>query len=424
MGLRRATFVLAPAPPGPTPRAAAAQRTPSSVARRAEPAAKARRPRRGRRPRPRGAIPDLSGVYTNNDESLIPFERPGAVRGPAARGHHRGRAREAARRSQRAAHRGRPQPRRVPKPDPLVRESFSEQQPRVARHRSAGRPGAAADRRGARSVPRRAPLRRRGRARPIPAEDRSLYDRCITRGMPGSMMPAIYGNAYEILQGPGYVAIRYEMVHEARVIPLDGRPHAGQNIRMYMGDARGRWDGNTLVVETTNFTDKTPYRGSSEHLKLTERFTRSGRTRSSGPRRSTIAHTWTRAVDVRDEPVEEGRQPASVRIRVPRGQLRHGGHPQRRPRRGAPAERQKGVIRAAGSATGSVGIDEAGRAPRNGVENSAVRARTSPLGRPWVGAALAPERRGCRDGAPPLPRARCGGEQAVLDVARRDTGHH
>jgi sugar lactone lactonase YvrE len=87
------------------------------------------------------------------------------------------------------------------------------------------------------------------------------------------MMPAIYGNSYEIVQGPGYVAIRYEMINETRVIPLDGRPHAGDAIRLYMGDARGRFEGNTLVVETTNFTDRTPYRNSSEHLRILERFT-------------------------------------------------------------------------------------------------------------------------------------------------------
>jgi hypothetical protein len=103
-------------------------------------------------------------------------------------------------------------------------------------------------------------------------EDLTLYVRCITRGLPGSMMPAIYGNAYEILQGPGYVAIQYEMVHETRIIPLTGQPHPGPAVRMYMGDAKGHFEGNTLVVETTNFTDKTPYRGSSEFLKMTERF--------------------------------------------------------------------------------------------------------------------------------------------------------
>ena len=89
---------------------------------------------------------------------------------------------------------------------------------------------------------------RRGRGPADSYEDRSLYDRCITRGLPGSMTPAIYGNAYDITQGPGFVAIRYEMIHETRIIPLDGRPAPPSSIRSYMGEPRGRWDGNTLVV--------------------------------------------------------------------------------------------------------------------------------------------------------------------------------
>ena len=106
-------------------------------------------------------------------------------------------------------------------------------------------------------------------------EDRSLYDRCITRGMPGSMMPAIYGDSYQIVQGQGWVAIRYEMVHETRVIPLDGRPHTGKSLKLDMGDARGHWDGNTLVVETTNFRERSAYRQANpEALKIVERFTR------------------------------------------------------------------------------------------------------------------------------------------------------
>ena len=107
--------------------------------------------------------------------------------------------------------------------------------------------------------------------------DRSTYDRCITRGLPGSMMPAIYGNAYQIMQTPDSVVIRYEMIHETRVIPLDGRPHVSKAIRGYLGDARGHWDGNTLVVETTNFTNRTHFgynnRYNSESFTLTERFT-------------------------------------------------------------------------------------------------------------------------------------------------------
>ena len=80
--------------------------------------------------------------------------------------------------------------------------------------------------------------------------------RCITRGVPGGMFPAQYNNGYSIYQTPGYVVIVYEMIHDARVIPLDGRPHVGSGIRMWNGDPRGRWDGNTLVIDTTNYNDK------------------------------------------------------------------------------------------------------------------------------------------------------------------------
>jgi hypothetical protein len=103
--------------------------------------------------------------------------------------------------------------------------------------------------------------------------DMGLYDRCITLGLPSSMMPMIYGNAYEITQSPGYVAIRYEMVHETRVIPLDGSPHVPSQLDFWMGDARGHWEGETLVVETTNIREAAAYRGASKDLKIVERFT-------------------------------------------------------------------------------------------------------------------------------------------------------
>ena len=106
-------------------------------------------------------------------------------------------------------------------------------------------------------------------------QDLTLYVRCITRGLPGSMMPAIYGNTYDISQGPGFVAIRYEMVHETRIIPLDNRERVSAPIRSDMGVPRGRWEGNTLVVETTNFKARSAYRNANaDTLKLVERFTR------------------------------------------------------------------------------------------------------------------------------------------------------
>jgi hypothetical protein len=107
-------------------------------------------------------------------------------------------------------------------------------------------------------------------------QDFSLYDRCITRGAVGSIMPAVYGNGARIVQTPHAVVITYEMIHDTRVIPLDPKPRLGSNIQLWMGDARGHWDGDTLVVESTNFTDRTAVGGTahSTALQLTERFTR------------------------------------------------------------------------------------------------------------------------------------------------------
>jgi hypothetical protein len=107
-------------------------------------------------------------------------------------------------------------------------------------------------------------------------EDYSLANRCIlwaTAGPP--MLPGAYNNNYQIVQGPGYVTILVEMIHDVRVIPTDGRPHLPSNVRQWLGDSRGHWEGDTLVVETTNFTNKTNFRGSGENMRLVERFTRS-----------------------------------------------------------------------------------------------------------------------------------------------------
>jgi hypothetical protein len=111
-------------------------------------------------------------------------------------------------------------------------------------------------------------------------EDFSYYDRCVSRGVMGSIMPVIYNNGNQIFQTPGQVVIRYEMIHETRVIPLDGRPHVGSKIRSYMGDARGHWEGETLVVDTTNLNGRTGVTGNgrntpfSPSMHLIERFTR------------------------------------------------------------------------------------------------------------------------------------------------------
>ena len=113
----------------------------------------------------------------------------------------------------------------------------------------------------------------------------SLWDRCITRGVPGAMFPAGYNNAYQIVQIPGYVVLESEMIHNTRIIPIDGRPHVSAAIHLWDGDSRGHWEGNTLVVDTTNYNNRSQISTSaaggrikgitpSEKLHVVERFTR------------------------------------------------------------------------------------------------------------------------------------------------------
>jgi hypothetical protein len=116
-------------------------------------------------------------------------------------------------------------------------------------------------------------------------ENMSVWDRCITRGVPGGMFPAAYNNAYQIIQTPGYVTILYEMIHETRIIPVDNSPHLPSTVKQWNGDSRGHWEGNTLVVDITNYNGK-GWMGTagsagrlkgilqSEDLHVVERFTR------------------------------------------------------------------------------------------------------------------------------------------------------
>jgi hypothetical protein len=128
---------------------------------------------------------------------------------------------------------------------------------------------------------------RRARTWPSPStsyftgpEDFNPYDRCITRGVLGSAFPNAYSSGMQILQAPGVITVLHEMIHEARVIPLDGRPHVNERIRSFMGDPRGRWEKDTLVVDTTNFNGRTGSYArnangnpTSTALRLVERFT-------------------------------------------------------------------------------------------------------------------------------------------------------
>jgi len=223
-------------------------------------------------PRTPWGDPDLQGAFTNSDESLIPMERPDSLKGRTLADITP--AELEALNEQRNEDRVEADKQRWELRSPL--HWFENHNPKNSRAWLVVDPPDGTIPPQTPEARARAAARaksRQGRGEADSYEDRSLYDRCITRGVPGSMMPAIYGNAYEIVQGPGFVTISYEMVNETRVIPLDGRPHVGQAIREYMGDGRGHFEGDSLVIETTNFTDKVPYRGSSDRLRLVERFT-------------------------------------------------------------------------------------------------------------------------------------------------------
>ncbi|HXD72927.1 MAG TPA: hypothetical protein VN628_04295 [Vicinamibacterales bacterium] len=126
-------------------------------------------------------------------------------------------------------------------------------------------------------------------------EDFNFLERCITKSVPGAMIPSMYSNNYEIIQAPGLVTIRYELLHEQRIIPLDGRPHIGPRIRQHLGDSRGHFEGTTLVVETTNFKQASAYRNSdASTLRVVERFTPKSHEILEWTATIEDPHTWTR----------------------------------------------------------------------------------------------------------------------------------
>ena len=175
---------------------------------------------------------------------------------------------------------------------------------------------------------------------PDAPEHETPWVRCITRGYPAAFFPAGYNNAYEIIQTPGYVVIVFEMIHETRIIPIDGRPRLGENIRQWNGEPRGRWEGNTLVVESTNYNSKGSIGTSaatgrmrgipqSDAMKITERFTRADA--------NTINYTvtiedpkvytkpWTVSL-----PLNRDDTYTMYEVLVSGGQLRHGQRPELR----------------------------------------------------------------------------------------------
>jgi len=255
-------------------------------------------------PRTPWGDPDLQGIYTNKDENNTPFERPADLAGKHLSDFGPKEMQELIRQRLDLAARqagsiggtsendtgaGPPhwyehldainaQPWLVIEPDDGMVPPLTQ----AARDRAAARQAA-----------------RKGRGPSDSYTDRSLYDRCISRGVPDVMRPIIYGASYDITQAPGYVVVRNEMIHDARVIPLDGRPQLSPKIRMYMGDSRGHWEGNTLVVVTTNIHPDLLYRGASTNLKVTERFEPVSPTVVSWTARMEDPTTWERPWAIR-----------------------------------------------------------------------------------------------------------------------------
>ena len=223
-------------------------------------------------PRTPWGHPDLSGIYSNNSESLIPMERPAEFDGRRIEDLSAAELEQANRQ-------------RLARFNAAVAGLGSTLFP-GAIEQSRGRPWLIVDPPDGHIPPLTSEAQARLRqpvrgvsSNSIPDgpfdsyEDLGLYDRCITRGIPDSMLPVGYGSNYEIIQTRDAVAIRYEMIHEVRVVPLDGRPHAGPRLRLDLGDARGHWEGASLVIETTNFRGRSTFRGATEGLRLIERFT-------------------------------------------------------------------------------------------------------------------------------------------------------
>ena len=216
--------------------------------------------------------PDLQGVWSN--QTPVPFERPSELAGKAFL------TKEEAAELEKTHVK-----RLIDSDDPVNRgaaeESFSAwmDRSRVGPNRRTSLVIDPPDGR----IPFTAEGRRRWLATPDAMEDaervadgpddRTLIERCITAG--GLFKPnPFYNNNHLIVQAPGHVAIVMENMHEHRIIALDGRAHVGRNVRGRLGDSRGRWEGQTLVVETTNFNDQRHFYGATREMRLVERFTR------------------------------------------------------------------------------------------------------------------------------------------------------
>ncbi len=267
-------------------------------------------------PRTPWGDPDISGIFTTDDELGVPFERPDQFAGRefVTDAEFAERVRQAERQAEldaeefvtpRPAPAGGPAAAGTGPPSHWLEHGKPSRRTSLVVEPKDGKIPYVDDearRRAADAVN----VRTSGR-RPFDGpESLDLYDRCITRGLPHVIFPTIYNNTSQIVQGPGYVAIRYEMIHDARIIPLDGTPHLSPRIRQYFGDSRGHWEGDTLVVEVTNFpAHVVNYRGAGPNLRLTERFRRADantvhyEVTVEDP--TTFSRPWTASLDLKKD---------------------------------------------------------------------------------------------------------------------------
>jgi len=225
-------------------------------------------------PRTPWGDPDLRGIYTNDNEYAMPFERPAEFDGKTVKDLAPSEMAELRRKATERMIAA------LPGGDVRGPDSWWLQNLDLTKR---SRPWAVVDPPDGKIPPLTPAGAGRASARvrssflggPFDSpEDFNFLERCITKGVPGAMIPSMYSNDYEIVQAPGLVAIRYELLHEMRIIPLDGRPHVGSKIRQHLGDSRGHFEGTTLVVETTNFKQASAYRNAdASTLRVVERFT-------------------------------------------------------------------------------------------------------------------------------------------------------
>jgi hypothetical protein len=248
-------------------------------------------------PRTPWGHPDLQGIYTNKDESGIPMEKPDGLKASSSAELDDSEFAEILRERAQATAARAPQAGGVTGAGPTHwYENYDAKNSRLFLivDPADGRIPAETEEARRRIAAAAAARKQSGRGPADSWTDRSLYDRCISLGVPGSMTPKIYGNSYEIVQSPDAVVIRYEMIHEARVIPLDNRARLNSSIKGYMGDARGRFEGDTLVVETTNFHPAVNNRNATEGLRLIERFKPVAPNKVEWSVTYDDAKTWTR----------------------------------------------------------------------------------------------------------------------------------